>query len=62
MIMRAPLHIEWIQMSNKYLEHLNKYTYDKWKKATVIEKKEDSGFEKEFDFVIKSSSGVSVVV
>lgn len=43
--------LEWLQMANKYIEKLYTYKYDKWTKSVNISKREDTGFEKEFDFI-----------
>lgn len=50
--MEIPLGIEWLRCANKYIENLHSYKYDKWTNSVIIEKRDDLGFEKEFDYLL----------
>ena len=52
--LQIPPSLEWLRRSNKYIEHLHDYKYDKWAKGTVITKRDDIGFENEFTFIQKT--------
>jgi len=54
--MDIPPAFEWLRMANRYIESLYAYKFDKWTNATIIDKKHDDSFEKEFDFIASTLS------
>ena len=54
--MDIPPAFEWLRMANRYIESLYAYKFDKWTNSTIIDKKHDDSFEKEFDFIASTLS------